>query len=138
MVGSECPTSMVGGISRSGTSLRTLNQAMVVANEPMPSVSKKFVIAPITRDSALGRARLATTARSSMIVKASIARPSGTKSAISMATPLAPSKRHCEPAPAGAAIQLALSGLLRRFAPRNDESMLPLDDQQQAARDWFE
>ena len=37
---------MVGGISRSGTSLRNLSQAVVGANEPMPSVSKKLTTAP--------------------------------------------------------------------------------------------
>ena len=40
--GSVCPASMVRGIRRSGTSRRNLSQAMVGANEPTPSVSKKL------------------------------------------------------------------------------------------------
>ena len=46
IAGGVWPTSMVGGISRSGTSLRNLNHAIVGANEPIPRVSKKLVIAP--------------------------------------------------------------------------------------------
>ena len=41
IAGGVSPAIRVGGISRSGTSLRNLSHAVVVANEPMPSVSKK-------------------------------------------------------------------------------------------------
>ena len=39
----------------SGTRCRNLIHAVVVAKEPMPSVSKKFVSAPRTIDSPVGR-----------------------------------------------------------------------------------
>src|SRR3954469_8089518 len=46
-VGSVCPEFRVPGMIRSGTRRRKRNSAVVVANEPMPRVSKKFVSAPI-------------------------------------------------------------------------------------------
>src|SRR3954466_13201759 len=57
------PQNMVCGISRSGTMRRNLNQAVVGANEPMPSVSRKFTTAPRARASAPGATRLARGAR---------------------------------------------------------------------------
>ena len=47
IVGRVCPTFNVPGISRSGTILKNLNTAVVGANEPMPSVSKKLVTNPM-------------------------------------------------------------------------------------------
>jgi len=123
MVGSEWPTSIVCGISRSGTSLRNLNQAVVGAKEPMPSVSKKLVSAPSTRLSPVGRAAARKAARPRIIANAAIARPSGIKSAISMAAPFA----------------MDVARVLDECAgPGYGRPMLDLDDQQQAARDWFE
>ena len=58
IAGGVRPTNRVGGISRSGTMRRNLNQAVVVANEPMPSVSRKFTTAPRARASAPGATRL--------------------------------------------------------------------------------
>jgi hypothetical protein len=46
IVGSAWPTFSVPGISSSGIRLRNLIQAVVDANEPMPSVSKKFAMKP--------------------------------------------------------------------------------------------
>ena len=53
----------------SGTSLRSLMYAVVVANEPMPSASKKFVTAPTPIDSTFGLScrRLADTRRISVV-----------------------------------------------------------------------
>ena len=48
MTGSVCPTSMVPGIRSSGTSPSSLYVDIVVANEPIPRVSKKFVTNPMT------------------------------------------------------------------------------------------
>jgi hypothetical protein len=45
-VGSVWPTFSVPGMMRSGTIFRSLNTAVVVANDPMPSASRKFVTAP--------------------------------------------------------------------------------------------
>ena len=45
---------MVGGISRSGTSCRNFSQAVVGANEPIPSVSKKLTTAPSRIASSFG------------------------------------------------------------------------------------
>ena len=56
MDGGVSPTSMVCGISRSGTSRRNLSHAVVGANEPIPSVSKKLTIAPTAIASRLGTA----------------------------------------------------------------------------------
>ena len=47
IVGSVCPTFSVPGIRRSGTILKNLNMAVVGANDPMPSVSKKLVTKPM-------------------------------------------------------------------------------------------
>ena len=47
IVGSVWPTLSVPGISRSGTILKNLKTAVVGANEPMPSVSKKLVTKPV-------------------------------------------------------------------------------------------
>ena len=55
--GGVSPTSIVGGISRSGTSRRNLSHAAVGANDPIPSVSKKLTIAPRMSVSAVGSAR---------------------------------------------------------------------------------
>ena len=46
---------IVGGIARSPTSRRKRNHAIVGANEPMPSVSKKLVTAPSNNVSPDGR-----------------------------------------------------------------------------------
>src|SRR5713226_6323197 len=47
MVGSVWPTLSVPGMSFTGTMVRSLYTAVVVANEPMPSVSKNAVTKPI-------------------------------------------------------------------------------------------
>ncbi len=52
IVGSVWPTFSVPGIRRSGTILKNLKIAVVGANEPMPSVSKKFVTKPVPSSSA--------------------------------------------------------------------------------------
>ena len=46
-VGRTCPTLSVPGICSSGTNFQARNIAVVVANDPMPSVSKKLVMKPI-------------------------------------------------------------------------------------------
>ena len=46
-VGTTWPTLSVPGINSSGTIFQARNIAVVGANEPMPSVSKKFVTAPM-------------------------------------------------------------------------------------------
>jgi hypothetical protein len=46
IVGSACPAFSVPGMMRSGTIFARRNRAVVVANEPIPSVSKKLVTAP--------------------------------------------------------------------------------------------
>ncbi len=53
-VGRVKPATIVGGISRSGTRTRNLIQAMVVANELMPRVSKTLATAPGPSASSLG------------------------------------------------------------------------------------
>src|SRR5258708_11635024 len=53
-VGSVWPTFSVPGMIRSGTILKNRNDAVVVAKDPMPSVSKKLVIAPTPSDSGVG------------------------------------------------------------------------------------
>src|SRR5438045_1170923 len=53
-VGSVWPTLSVPGITRSGTSFNQRNMAVVVANDPIPSVSKKFVTAPTATCAPLG------------------------------------------------------------------------------------
>ena len=53
IVGSVWPTFSVPGISRSGTILKNLKIAVVGANEPMPSVSKKLVTNPVPSSSAV-------------------------------------------------------------------------------------
>ena len=45
--GGVSPVSIVWGISRSGTKPRNFSHAAVGAKEPIPSVSKKFTMAPI-------------------------------------------------------------------------------------------
>src|SRR5262249_31208692 len=47
IVGSVCPTFSVPGISFTGTRLRSLYTVVVVANEPMPSVSRNAVTKPM-------------------------------------------------------------------------------------------
>jgi hypothetical protein len=73
-VGSVWPTFSVPGIRSSRTRPLSLKIAVVDANDPMPSVSKKFVTNPITSSSGVGRgesspvapaARPRTTARPS-------------------------------------------------------------------------
>src|SRR5450830_1700696 len=54
MVGSVCPTFSVPGMIRSGTILKNRNSAVVVAKDPMPSVSRKLVMAPTPVDSGVG------------------------------------------------------------------------------------
>jgi hypothetical protein len=46
IVGSVCPAFNVPGISRSGTIFLSRNTAVVVANDPIPSASRKLVTAP--------------------------------------------------------------------------------------------
>ena len=46
IVGKVWPTLSVPGMIRSGTILRRRKMAVVVANDPIPNVSKKFVMAP--------------------------------------------------------------------------------------------
>src|SRR5258708_23150600 len=117
-------TRMVGGISRSGTSLRNFSQAVVGANEPMPSVSKKLTTAPSPSVSRVGHARPAIAALTSTIVKTSVARPIGIRSAISIDDIWLPPARP---------LTLHVARASRNYGP-----MLPLDDQQHAARDCFE
>ncbi len=54
--GIASPTMIVPGINSSGTSRNSRNTVVVVANEPMPSVSKKLVTNPMTRSSGVGAA----------------------------------------------------------------------------------
>src|SRR3970040_31222 len=49
-VGSACPTFSVPGIFSSDTSFHKRNIVVVVAKDPMPSVSKKLVRRPMGRD----------------------------------------------------------------------------------------
>ncbi len=46
MVGRVWPAFSVPGMTRSGTILNSLNTAVLVANDPIPSASKKFVRNP--------------------------------------------------------------------------------------------
>ena len=62
IVGSVWPTFSVPGISRSGTILKNLKIAVVGANDPMPSVSKKLVTKPVPSSSALSRGLALVTA----------------------------------------------------------------------------
>src|SRR5215210_1780413 len=113
ITGGVRPTSIVGGIRRSGTIRRNLNQAAVGANEPMPSVSKNATTAPSPIASRLGAMRSAIAAFVRTSEKARMARTSGTRSAFSMAAlmdgdagyPQWPSMRvstrHLRPQPAG-------------------------------------
>src|SRR5947209_885254 len=55
IVGSVWPTFSVPGMSFTGTMFRSLNTAVVVANEPMPRVSKNAVTNPIAPWSSVGR-----------------------------------------------------------------------------------
>ena len=59
MVGGVWPTLSVPGISRSGTMRRSLKNDVVGANEPMPSVSKKFVTKPTAICAHVGHATVA-------------------------------------------------------------------------------
>ena len=52
-----CPTLSVPGISSSAGLPRNLNSAVVGANEPMPSVSRKSVTSPIAMSASPGRSR---------------------------------------------------------------------------------
>src|SRR5258708_34225450 len=56
-VGSACPTFSVPGMIRSGTIPKNRNSDVVVANDPMPSVSKKLVTAPTPSESGVGAPR---------------------------------------------------------------------------------
>ena len=57
IVGSVWPTLSVPGITRSSTELRNFQIEVVVANEPMPSVSKKLVTNPMSSSAIVGAAR---------------------------------------------------------------------------------
>ena len=57
MVGRVWPTFSVPGISFTGTMARSLYTAVVVANEPIPSVSKNAVTKPIAVCSTVGTTR---------------------------------------------------------------------------------
>src|SRR5918995_5287643 len=128
---------MVGGISRSGTSFRNLNQAMVGAKEPIPSVSKKLVIAPRTTASGLGGACCAIAAFKRMKMKASVARMSGTSRATSIASPFERRDTSVSLLPHRARLDQQHAD--NRARDRlNARGMLALDEQQQTARDWFE
>jgi len=63
IAGGVSPTSIVGGISRSGTMRRNFSHAVVGANEPIPRVSKKLTTAPSRIASTFGAARSAMAAR---------------------------------------------------------------------------
>ncbi len=54
MEGSVMPTFKVPGMSSSCTKPKNLRQKVVVANEPIPRVSKKFTTTPMPRSSSLG------------------------------------------------------------------------------------
>src|SRR5689334_5759290 len=54
IVASVCPAFSVPGISFTGTTLRSLNTAVVVANDPMPSVSSPAVKNPTISWSGVG------------------------------------------------------------------------------------
>jgi hypothetical protein len=55
IVGSACPALRVPGMTRSGTIFRNLKAAVDVANDPMPSASKKLVTNPSPICSGLGK-----------------------------------------------------------------------------------
>ena len=55
--GGVWPIIMVPGISSSGTTFLSLNRDVVGANEPMPSVSKKFVPKPTANSKKRGQPR---------------------------------------------------------------------------------
>ena len=93
ITGGVKPTSIVVGISRSGTILRNLNQAAVGANEPMPSVSKKATTAPRPIASTFGLARFWSADRMSTKVKSRLVRTRGMRRAISIAYPSAITER---------------------------------------------
>jgi hypothetical protein len=93
-VGSVCPTLSVPGITRSGTSFNQRKRAVVVANDPIPSVSKKFVTAPtptctgVTRasvggDGVAGRSpRAARTTRPQPPANTAVSAPSAVNSPV--------------------------------------------------------
>jgi hypothetical protein len=66
-----------------------LSHAVVVANEPMPSVSKKLTIAPTTSASPLGFVRWTIAARSRTVPNRIIANVIGIRIASSMVFPSA-------------------------------------------------
>src|SRR5262245_3334398 len=93
-VGSVWPEFSVPGMMRSGTRRKKRNKAVVVANEPIPRVSKKFVIAPMpisvkdgNRTSAAGEGapggfrRTATTAALQPATNSAVSAPSAPCSA---------------------------------------------------------
>ena len=57
-VGSVWPALSVPGITRSGTIRSARKSAVVVANDPIPSVSKKLVTAPTPTCAGVGQPRL--------------------------------------------------------------------------------
>ena len=124
MVGREWPTSIVDGISRSATSLRNFSQDMVGANEPMPSVSKKLVMAPRTMPSMLGFARPRDRRANQDEDKEQARQPERHKQC----------NQHGFPPPAKDYRSILDDCRSRGYGA----AMLDLDDQQQAARDWFE
>ena len=56
-VGAVWPTLRVPGMSRSGTTFQNRNIDVVVAKDPMPRVSKKFVMKPMPRCNGVGAPR---------------------------------------------------------------------------------
>jgi hypothetical protein len=87
--GSASPTMMVPGINSSGTRWKSRNAAVVVANEPMPSVSKKFVTNPISRSSGVGAAPPTPRAAArlvSIVQRATSTRPAATSAPSSIRT----------------------------------------------------
>ena len=86
-LGKVCPTSIVQGMSRSGTRLRSLSHAMVGANDPIPSVSKKLVTAPRTITSTRGHAARATAPCSSLAAQIAPASANALSNVMSMTPP---------------------------------------------------
>src|SRR5271165_584723 len=83
-VGTVCPTLRVPGMSLSGTLARALKSAVVGANDPMPSVSKKSVTAPTKISYPEGRSVPWLGARSDAVQRTAKATPteaSATRSA---------------------------------------------------------
>ena len=85
IAGGVSPTSMVGGISRSGTMRRNLNQAVVGANDAdAERVEEADDRSDQRSASKFGTVRLAIAERARMSANSRIARLSGTRSAINI------------------------------------------------------